>query len=504
MVFKARDSSGAVKRVVIGALVCLLVYLAGFNAQWRMSPDSAVNAVVARHLLRGGSFVSAAELGIGAMKLQPGLPWLMAGSMHVFGEGVLWPLTCLVWALALIGLGILYRLLRWHFHPTAALGITALAAINLTYYESSLRLLTETPFAFGLLVILLGYEWFVRGAQWRSIAGMGLMVAGVVWMALFRSVALVAVAALLGAMLWQAVRGPGRGRVVAALLAMGAGLLALRALDPRLSAPWALNADEQRVVMLMTTKLDYVARSVLGSTHLPKMLDEAVSETLLGVDLDPISGAVLASLTLIGVVRLFQVRPLWGLTVCGFVAQVLLFRAALARYFVVIVPLLAVAWWLSAWTLRAWLPTGAGKAVCVGMLVVWLGCNTARMADLAWEQRQARPMLHYREGRYPLLAKFGAQLRAHVAATRPRPMVLKQGAAHPELVWYADVWMRPTTRYFERDRPPIAAGRPVYLVTQTTEGVARTARRLGRKTVGPIMRQAYPKGGDWRVYQLVE
>ncbi|MFW6060063.1 MAG: ArnT family glycosyltransferase [Phycisphaeraceae bacterium] len=481
----------------------VLVYAAGFSLEWRISPDSAANAVVARHLARGGEFAGATELGIDAMKLQPGLPWLMAGTMRLFDERTLWPLNIPMWLTALGGLAILYRLLRWHFEAAVAAIIVTLAAINLTYYEAGLRLLTEMPFTFGLLVMLLGYEWFRQFNDWRMIAGIGLIIGGIGLMALFRSVALVAVAALMLSLLWQSVRGPQRRRAAWMLVAALALLALQRAADPRLATPWVLNPDEQRVFTLLTTRLDYVARSVMGSTHLPKLIDEAISETLLGVELDPFSGVLLAVLILIGLVRLFRVRPLWGLIVCGFIVQVVVFRAALARYFVPIVPLLAVVWWLSVCHLRARLPDGAGKVVGASMLVLWIGCNLARIADLAWEQRQAQPLAHYRDGRYPVLKLFADELRAEVASAR-QPLILEHDAATPELRWYADMPMRSAASYLRESGPSLPHDRPVYLITRTRDGVERIATRLERAAAGPVIEQPYPKYGPWLVYQLME
>src|SRR5687768_7006933 len=64
-----------------------LLYLAGFNGQWRVSPDSALYASLGRNLAEGRGYTYQGEHH---KWVEPALPYLIAGSFRVFGPDAFW------------------------------------------------------------------------------------------------------------------------------------------------------------------------------------------------------------------------------------------------------------------------------------------------------------------------------------------------------------------------------------------------------------------------------
>ena len=60
-----------------------LLYLAGFNGQWRVSPDSALYASLGRNLYEGKGYTYQGERHTW---VEPGFPWLISRGFRLAGR----------------------------------------------------------------------------------------------------------------------------------------------------------------------------------------------------------------------------------------------------------------------------------------------------------------------------------------------------------------------------------------------------------------------------------
>ncbi|MEL7088338.1 MAG: hypothetical protein AAGL98_07840, partial [Planctomycetota bacterium] len=185
----------------------LVLYAAGFNGQWRITPDSALHVDAARVLHAGGEPVVDPEP---LENIQPGLgvllaavAWLTDGSAD---RGYGWPGSLLMLGFAAAVLTLAYRLFMLHADRPTAVLMVILLGTNHLFYEMSLNLLTELPFTAGFVLLLWGHERRLKCRRGLPLS-LGMMVAGVLIMAAFRSVAVVVVASYL---LAEAIRVVGR------------------------------------------------------------------------------------------------------------------------------------------------------------------------------------------------------------------------------------------------------------------------------------------------------
>src|SRR5215207_9221390 len=65
-----------------------LLYLAGFNGQWRVSPDSALYASLGRNLAEGRGYTYQGERHTW---VEPGFPWLISEGFRLAGPEKFWP-----------------------------------------------------------------------------------------------------------------------------------------------------------------------------------------------------------------------------------------------------------------------------------------------------------------------------------------------------------------------------------------------------------------------------
>ena len=76
--------------------------------QWRIEPDSALYLSIARNLAEGQGYT---YHGQPHNLVYPGLPYLLAGTLKVFGTETLWPAHALMLAISFATLALVYRLM---------------------------------------------------------------------------------------------------------------------------------------------------------------------------------------------------------------------------------------------------------------------------------------------------------------------------------------------------------------------------------------------------------
>src|SRR5262245_52719526 len=81
----------------------IVMYLLGFNGQWRMEPDSALYLSIGRNLAEGRGYMYHGRLDRLAY---PGMPWVHAAFFKMFPSGTLVPVHVFMLACALATLAL--------------------------------------------------------------------------------------------------------------------------------------------------------------------------------------------------------------------------------------------------------------------------------------------------------------------------------------------------------------------------------------------------------------
>lgn len=416
------------RRAVI--LLILALYAAGFNAQWRLEPDSALYLAIGRNLVEGQGYTFH---GKDHKLAYPGVPWLFGGVFQVFGPDSLVPHLVVMWLMGLATLALTYRLFLLHAGRPTAMLITVGVALSRIFYRYSFELLSDLPFLLGVMAFFVGYEAIFHRrlgdptspakrprAGWYDgvLLGVGLIVAVASRPAML---ALLAAAAMAAG--WSLFRGRGRSRwghlLVAALVVGAVALFYLK--DPRgqsqqVDGPSAITSttyvEEDQLFHLQQATLGrYLAAA---KRNLPGVFENALMKASFGTTLLPGLNTVLAMIVVVSGILLIRVRPLWGFWVLATLLMVLLVPKPLDRYFLPLIPILVYAWWTFVrWAERR---VPGRRAAGVAFLVLFGVGGIPNVIDLAgfvYEQR-ARPFLaSYKKGRYASAYEAAKMVAAH-------------------------------------------------------------------------------------------
>lgn len=382
----------------------LLLYLAGFNGQWRIAPDTALYAIVGRSIAEGNGYTH--PLG-DQVELTPGLPWLIAGVFKVFGVSNFVAIQAVMLLMSLATLVLFYHTIKLNAGRPAAVAITYMVAISDRFYGYAFELMADLPFLFGIMLFLLGYEatWKDRARRaWPWIC----MLAGVVIMALSRSVVLVFLAGLVLATIWHLIRRQFPMRQLLILVVAIGGIVLARAVDPRLDHPFQLTSDEYIVGETFGTSfLDLLWRII---THnLPEFFEDAAPEALFGIELGPAINTLIALLVLVLGLLLFLHRVLWAFLVAAFVGQMVIFFYVTPRYFLPILPLLIAAGWLGAKGLDRVVRQPLGGWLAIVLMFAWTAPNLVKVCGTILDQRRSDFYAHYDGGSALKLDELGKQ-----------------------------------------------------------------------------------------------
>lgn len=399
------------------ALIGLLLLLS-FNARWRMGPDSALYLQLGRNLAAGEGFT---YHGRPHDHAYPGLPWLLAGLQQLFGDPVapalILNLLCTVGILVLV-----YRMVgalqpRW-----VAVAAVLIVGVNFGLQRYTAEVLTDVPFLFAVCVVL--YAWQQLGGSLRAAAAAGLaamLAAGLAATVLLRPTGWIIAAALAWAALWSAIRQKRRAAliVLAVTLLIGACWLML---DPR---GGLAGHYEQR-----TLRMFYQPQRITTNLtqNVPALLDEHMLDVLMGMQLAPGVNQLVALLIIVGGVLAGRGRPLWGTLWVLMLAVTLALAGTVPRYYLMVLPILAVGWIEVLRHTGRWIPRRHRNAwLTVGLLLVVLP-NLGMDVKLIVEQRAVPFVAHYRHGAWLPYTQMAEAISAHVPADRrvlgPRPRVL--------------------------------------------------------------------------------
>jgi hypothetical protein len=391
-----------------------VVYLAGFNGQWHVEPDSALYLSIARNLAQGRGYTYHGHI---AHLAYPGLPWLESATFQVFGIGVLWPIHALMILFALTAIALVYRLFWLHAGRSAAVVVTAMVAVGQSFYQYAFQLRNDMPFLAGVMGVLAGYEGLMRaGARGkRQWVDWVLLCAGLLLAMVMRPTMIPLVAVLIIAVGWGMFRrrgGAGRGGACAALLLAAVAVFIL--LDPRHRGGPALGGYESDIAGIFLHETRFI--DTISNTwhiYIPQMV-RSIPIVCFGIELGPGLNLLGAGLLLWLGLRLWRRRPLWGMWIAATVGMMLI-TLPRDRYFLPIVPLLAYGWWrwIAGWNRR--LSVKWGNLVFCGLLALWMAPNAARLCGVAIAQRQRPFLMEYKQGKMAGVDAFARELASHVA-----------------------------------------------------------------------------------------
>ena len=403
--------------ILVGAAALVAV---GYNGQWRLGPDSAVHVIVARSLAAGEGFV---HPGGRQEEIEPGLAYVLGAVFAALGPDAMGVANAAMAAVAVLALLAAYALMSVHGGRGLGALVVLLLAVNETFYRYAHQLLADMPFLLGAVLALLGLELGRRaggaeaphvhaGLRRGRVALALLCVAvGLGVMAAFRSVAVVFVAALglaaVGRLMGLWCRGWWPRAVVVGVVALGAALWLAKGGGTE-------GMDEHVIGVRLGAGLGATLREA-ATVNLPRLLGEVTTESVLGVDMHPLLAAPLAVWVWLWCVGLGRARPVWGLLFAAFGAQWLLFVVT-DRYFLPLLPLVALAWWRGAVWLSARWGGGRGGAAWAMLAVagvLWVVPNAVKEGDFVREQR-ARPFVaHYEKGKYEPVVELGRWAQAN-------------------------------------------------------------------------------------------
>lgn len=405
----------------------IVLYMAGFNGQWRVGSDSASYLNAAR--------VYADEGGFGYMTQTlsphryPGLTILIGSIFKMTGsESMVVPqIVMLIIGLATVFLT--YRLIaRCDSRPVAVL-VALIVAISDSVMQHAYEMLTDLPFLFGIMLILNGLEdlrryWFgdspatqgeSRDVQREKIRLSGaslivpavFLVAGLAVVVSMKRTMWIFFAAMLLTTVIQCVTGRVKWRY--AFIGGGvtvAGVVLFLIFDPRRGS-----YDYSREFLLhlfeVYTPGELIAK--IGS-HIAMLFEQNVVDAVFAMELAPVLNSV-ATLAILGLsVGVMSRRRLWGVFVLLFLLALLIHQPS-ARYFVAIFPFMAYGWYRGAAWLNDKLPQPWANVLCAAMLLLWIGPNTFKAVGLVIEQRGTPFIEHYGDGQYESMVELSSVLR---------------------------------------------------------------------------------------------
>ena len=395
-----------------------VLYLIGFNGQWRPEPDSALYLTIGRNIASGEGYT---YHGQSHTLVFPGLPLLFAALFRVFGTDSLVPHHVAMLAMGAAALALTYRLFLLHAGRPLAVLVTVMVGVSRTFYRYNFELLTDLPFMLAVMAFLVGYEGVVhrhrdddptptvyeRGRP--HVLDWALLLLGLLGAVVTRPAMLALLIAVAGAALWPILRGrAARGSIAVFAIVVLAGV-GFYALDPR------GGGDYERMLFDPQHLPKHLHRAV---THnLPKLFEPTVAEAVFAIDLSDAGNILVSAVLILTSFSLFRAHALWGLLVV--MTGIMLVAVEVhVRYLLYILPLLIYAWLRVLMWVDHRLRPAVGDRLFAWVFGLFVLCNVARSGDVVLEQRWVD---RYKDGRYASLPELAEIVREE---TGPRAWVL--------------------------------------------------------------------------------
>ncbi|MEM7626641.1 MAG: hypothetical protein AAF333_13685 [Planctomycetota bacterium] len=460
-----------------------VLYAAGFNGQWLITPDSAVHVDAARVWSEGGEPAVSPEM---LEKIQPGLGLVLGlvggGSRILSGDG--WPTSLLMLGFAAAVLVLTYRLMILHADRPTAVLMVLLLGTNKLFYSMSLFLLTEMPFTVGLVLLLWGHERRLKLKQGLPVS-LAMMAAGVLVMAAFRSVAAVVVAGYLLAELTRVVGRRDQRRLGLILIGVGAAAGTML---------WIGSSAVRDDVSIFENTLRSITLDHL-LTNAREFYDAILPEAAAGLAVPPpFSWAVTAAVAGAGL-ALLRVRWLWAVLVSVFALQWLVFLPDI-RYALPLLPVVIYGGWTLLIAVASRLPRWPGHALFGFVTFCVVAANLVGIGFTIAEQRSAPFYDAYRNGKYAPVREIAEAVRRE-SADADTTVVLTSRRVWPELAAWSG---RPAVATVD----PAAGVKPGALVVLPLAELPRAELAEAGLTWGPALAEAHDPltGETWALHRL--
>lgn len=484
--------------------ILLVIYLLGFNAQWRLEPDSALYLTIGRNLAEGKGYTYQGEQHD---LVFPGLPVLFAATFKLFHSEKLAPALVMMLLIGLATLGLTYRLFLLHAgRPTAVL-ITFGLGISRLFYRYCFELLSDMPFLLGVMAFLVGYEAVsyrrrtgarldeapCATARWFDYALMAIGLAVAVAMRPAMWALLAAVVLALG---WSIIRGRERRLHLAILAVVIAAALLFWRYDLRNHGSHELGQYEEEVFEVTISHFGNLLHQMFFQ-YIPRLFESTLCKSLFGAPIGPGLNTLVGIAILLLCVTMLRHRPLWLLWIGMTVLMVLVAIKPLDRYFLEVLPLLIYAWWRGIHWLNHRLPQPWANWVFGGLLVLGAATNLSRGTEFVIEQRRIPFRDYYKEGRFASTDRVVGLLKSNVP---PGDIVLAPPKFARILTFLSRAYVREPVMPLPRD----AARRPVYVLAPLEDPVLhwlQEHRARLDKPVGAAVRGKLDPN-PWQLYTV--
>jgi hypothetical protein len=371
------------RNILWGTLV--VIALLAFNGTWRVGRDSALYRGLGHSLATGHGYSFG---NFAKQQIYPGLPVLLAGLEKVFGQRDLPPIL-LIHAFSLGCLVFTYELVRLRYPQWVAVIVTFCVGINGWFLELTNEILADIPFLFGMLVALYGWERLRMAIlddaaapvprRRRIVRAIVCLILGLAIAALMRPTFWILAAAWVLVCLWGLIAGPHRRFYAACLAILAVAFVAVTLFRTKSFNPFAGGYEQEA---LLTVR--HVWDNLL--VNVPKMLSSAMAYGFFGQKWVPGLTELMNVIAIAAALLLLRREPLWTLLIFGCVA-VTLVMIAIPRYYVMVLPLMALAWivLVSEVAVRVphrWLEVALLAGICLLVLP-----NFARCCKVIGEQR---------------------------------------------------------------------------------------------------------------------
>jgi hypothetical protein len=307
----------------------------------------------------------------------------------VFGVDNLVAVHAIMLLFALGALGLTYWLIKLHTDRRTAVVVTLMVGWSGTFFRYGFQVRNDMPFLTAVMAFLVGWELvFGNSSEAKSKRfGWAMMAAGMALAVVMRPNWWPFVASVAVASLWSVIRER-RGwkkLIIVAMAIVVAGVFV--ALDPRrVGEKLGPGAYEESMVDLATHRVRDLANVVL-TKNVPDFFEPKFVEGVLGTKLLPGVNTVVAAVASVIGIALARRRALWGLWIAASVATMVIVLP-LPRYTLAILPLMALAWWLTSSAISRKFAQPWDFAVLSILFWTWFIPNGVEVVKFMLEQRR--------------------------------------------------------------------------------------------------------------------
>lgn len=409
-----------------------LTFLLAFNGQWRIGSDTALYRALGHSLATGAGYTFR---GLPHDHAFPGLPMILAGMEMAFGSSPI-PFLLLNVGFAIGILVLVYHLIAFEAQRWVAVAVVLMVGLNHYFQTLTAEMLTDIPFLFATCLALWSHQRLRAARGWRRCVPLAaILLASLTMAAFLRPAIYIVLLALAIAWVWRLITRPSR-RDAIILACVVLSVAAWIAFDLRGNTPTPLAGhDEHRTISRLSHPVA-LGHHVL--TNLKRLANENLTDIFFSIDFGvEMFNMVMASVILVSSVLLVRRHRLWGLMVLvTLVVTVTVIKTA-PRYYVMVLPLMAVGWVVMWSDLAQRLRRQHYDLVVGGALALVLVTNFGMNFKLIVNQRSEPFYETYQDGSYLPTLEMARQIRRE---TPPDAVILGPRARELTYLSGRSVW----------------------------------------------------------------